>query len=159
MSHSTATDRSRIVKRGWAGPVPRSHRVRHTMRWLRSRIQLGSWAALFALATQLTLSFGHWHVGSAHAGPVLASRVLGLMIQPRTEQVVPPAIPAQHHPPTVADDFCAICAVMQLAGVGAEPPLLALPDFIQRMQLVAGTEFASAFPRYPFFQARAPPGP
>jgi hypothetical protein len=137
------------------------------MRWLRSRVQLGSWAALFALATQLALSFGHLHVNSAQAGPVLAgqgsagpvsaSRVLGLMIQPRTEQVIPPAVPAQHHLPTVTDDFCAICAVMQLVGIGAEPPAFALPGFIQRLKLVAGTEFASAFRRYPFFHARAPP--
>jgi hypothetical protein len=127
------------------------------MHWLRSRIQLGSWAALFALATQLTLSFGHWHVNGAHAGPVLASRGLESIIQSPTEQVVPPAVPVQHHPRTVTDDFCAICAVMQLVGVAAEPPALALPGSIQRVKLVAGTEFASAFPRYPFFQARAPP--
>jgi len=128
------------------------------MRWLRSSVQLGSWAALFALAMQLTLSFGHsHHVKSAQAGPVLASRVLGWMIQSRTEQVFPPGVPAQHHPPTVADDFCAICALMQLVGVAAEPPLLSLPGSIQRMKLVAGTEFASAFSRYPSFQARAPP--
>ena len=127
------------------------------MRWLRSRVQLGSWAALFALATQLTLSFGHLHIKSSQAGPVFASRVLGWIIQPRTEQVVPPGVPAQHHPPTVADDFCAICALMQLVGVAAEPPLLSLPGSIQRMKLVAGTEFASAFSRYPSFQTRAPP--
>ena len=155
MSHSAAPGRSRIVKR--AGPGPRSHRVRHTMRWLRSRVRLGSWAALFALATQLTLSFGHCHVRSAQAGPASASRVLGVMIQLRTEQLVPPAVPAQHHPPTVADDFCAVCAVMQLVGVGAEPAVLALPGSIQRMKLVAGSEFAWAFPRHPFFHARAPP--
>jgi len=46
---------------------------------------------------------------------------------------------------------------MQLVGIGAEPPVLALPGSIQRMKLVAGTEFASTFPGYPFFQARAPP--
>jgi hypothetical protein len=128
------------------------------MRWLRSRVQLGSWTALFALAIQLTLSFGHCHVRSAQAGPVSASRVLGAMIQPRTEQLVPPAVPAQHHPPTMADDFCAICAVMQLVGVDAEPAVLPLPGSIQRMKLVAGTEFASAFSRHPFFHTRAPPG-
>ena len=127
------------------------------MRWFRSRVQLGTRAALFALGVQLTLSFGHLHVNDTQAGPVLASRVLGWMIQSRTEQVFPPGVPAQHHPPTVADDFCAICALMQLVGVAAEPPLLSLPGSIQRMKLVAGTEFASAFSRYPSFQARAPP--
>jgi hypothetical protein len=83
--------------------------------------------------------------------------VLELMIQSRTEQVVPPAVPAQHHLPSVADDFCAICAMMQLVGVAAEPPALTLPDSIQRMKRVAGTEFASVFSQYPLFQARAPP--
>ena len=110
---------------------------------------------MFALAIQLTLSFGHLHVNTTQA--VLASRVLGLAIQPRTEQLVPPEVPTQHHPATLADDFCAICALMQLGGVGDEPPALVLPDSNQQMRLVAVTEFASAAPRYPFFHARAPP--
>jgi hypothetical protein len=127
------------------------------MRWFRSRVQLGTRAALFALAVQLMLSFGHLHVKSAQAGPVLASRVLGLMIQPRTEQVVPPAAPTQHHPATLVDEFCAVCAAMQLVGVGAESPALALPDAISRMKLAARAEFASAAVRHSFFDARAPP--
>jgi hypothetical protein len=97
------------------------------------------------------------HVKGTHAGPVLASRVVGLKTQPRTEQVVPRAVPTQHHPATLVDDFCAICTVMQLVGVGVEPPALALPDAIHQMKLDARAEFASAAVRNPFFDARAPP--
>jgi hypothetical protein len=111
------------------------------MRWFRSRVQLGTRAALFALGVQLTLSFGHLHVNDTQAGPVLASRVLGLMVQPRTEQVAPTLV-LQHHP---------------TLGVGAEPPVLTLPDVIRQTKLTARAEFASAAVRHSFFDARAPP--
>jgi hypothetical protein len=126
------------------------------MRWLRPRVQLGSWAALFALAVQLTLSFGRLHVKGTQPDPILAL-VLELMIQPRTEQVVPPAAPTQHHPATLVDESCADCAAMQLVGVGVESPALALPDAISQMKLAARAEFASAAVRHSFFDARAPP--
>jgi hypothetical protein len=126
------------------------------MRWLRSRVQLGSWAALLALAVQLTLSFGHLHVKGTQPDPVLAS-VLELMIQPRTEYVVPPAAPTQHHPATLVDEFCAVCAAMQLVGVGAESPALALPAAIHQIKLVARADLASMAVRHPLFDARAPP--
>ena len=32
------------------------------MHWVRSNRRFGSWAALFALAIQLVLSFGHIHL-------------------------------------------------------------------------------------------------
>ena len=32
------------------------------MQWFRSRVKLGSWVALFALALQLALTFGHVHL-------------------------------------------------------------------------------------------------
>jgi hypothetical protein len=39
------------------------------MKWFRSNVRHGSWLALFALAIQVLLSFGHFHGNSAQAAP------------------------------------------------------------------------------------------
>ena len=44
------------------------------MRWFRSNIRVGSRLALFALAVQFLLSFGHFHAGSAQPAFVGASQ-------------------------------------------------------------------------------------
>src|SRR5919206_2283834 len=44
------------------------------MKWFRSNIRRGSQLALFALAIQFLLSFGHFHGGNAQAAPADAKR-------------------------------------------------------------------------------------
>ena len=127
------------------------------MHWVRSRVQLGSWAALFALAVQLALSFGHLHVNRLQAGPVLASRVLQFAIQPSADRTFPLAAPEKHHPATLVDDFCAICALMKLVGLSTEPPILVLPSAIHQIESGVPTELASVAAQSQFFRARAPP--
>ena len=75
------------------------------MFWVRSNRRFGSWAALFALAIQLVLSFGHIHLEG---------------IQGSSAAVAPQS---QAQPNAPADDdgdrgfgphhFCAICAAAQ----------------------------------------------
>ena len=98
------------------------------MRRLRSRSKWGSWLALFALALQLVLTFGHVHLDR------LAPRITQRTSSPSLPQMrrvltqVTPADPGgrDHR----ADDRCPICTLIHLAGalVLAEPPSLPLPD-------------------------------
>jgi hypothetical protein len=115
------------------------------MGWVRNRRRFGGWLALFALALQLALSFGHIHpedfaaanpagVAAAHSGSV-------------------PSAPVGDH------DDCPICAAIHLAGTLLLPappaiPLAVIPAFT-RIDAPAPSEPAPAPAQ--FFQARGPP--
>jgi hypothetical protein len=154
-------------------------KARADMKWFRSNIRLGARLALFALAIQFLLSFGHFHGGSASAASVTAkssglhdtiafaargldasdqaspakaagSKVLGL-IRLTTS--------SGHGPSGHPCDDCGICAVMALAStmVDAAPPLLLSPHataFSHRAADVSAAEPDSASVA---FQPRAPP--
>src|SRR5260370_28035600 len=61
----------------WPDRSPRTPAEAHAdMKWFRSNIRRGSRLALFALAVQFLLSFGHFHASSAHAAPALASQLV-----------------------------------------------------------------------------------
>jgi hypothetical protein len=148
------------VPRGLVGRVT-------TMRWVRSRMWLGSWSALFVLTIQLVLSFEHVHSDrisgpsvsprAVSARTVLAPHALRWAMQPSANLRDAPAVPARRKPANLADDFCAICSVMRLAGVPAPAPVLPLPAGGSRIFFEDGVVLAStAMPRL-FFQARAPP--
>jgi hypothetical protein len=122
------------------------------MRWIRLNRRIGAWAALFALAVQITLSFGHVHVGKN----ALSSSLAAHAAQWQSAERHSPSNPAQHQD---ADDFCAICATIALVASSVLPepapltPPLAAPCAWQR-------EFDAALlsPQpHNFFQARAPP--
>jgi hypothetical protein len=68
-----------------------------------------------------------------------------------------PAVPARHKPANLADDFCAICSVVRLAGVPAPAPVLPLPAAGSRIFFEDGVVLAWAVLPRRFFQARAPP--
>jgi hypothetical protein len=113
--------------------------------------QLGGRLALFALALQLILSFGHIHAGDLGlAGPAQAD----------TSYAQPPA----NHDGTPQDqgdthDFCAICVTLSLSATALLPvvPSLSLPvnyDWewpadIHTAQVV--------FDLKSYYRARAPP--
>ena len=83
------------------------------MRWFRTNIRYGAWCAIFALAIQFTLSFGHMHgLASGSAGGAVA---LAELSELGTPAAVPdnPGIPQKA--PLPGFDFCAICAVTNLA--------------------------------------------
>src|SRR5262245_48345115 len=125
-----------------------------TMGWFRSRSRFGSYLALFALAFQLAVSFGHVHLDDAvppSAGAAaFASTQSG-------DEVNAPSTPTNHQ--DVADHLCPICTLIHLAGalVPAETPPLPLPRVSGRLRLAAAVEFGLAASKNALFQARAPP--
>ena len=125
------------------------------MHWLRTNIRLGARLALFALAMQIVLSFGHVHyyalgLASANAAPA-------------TSQEPGAALPSAPAPIHKSDGSvgldCAICALIQLWAVSAPgaAPALPLLTKVGASGLHAALASASAASPHFLFQARAPP--
>jgi hypothetical protein len=115
------------------------------MKWFRSNIKHGSRLALFALAIQFALSFGHFHGIAAQAAPAIQ----------QTSQQTPSNRDSDQHP----TDPCAICAVMALANAAlfATPPVLLLPQAVEFLYLATDAEFVHLDHGRVAFQPRAPP--
>jgi len=121
------------------------------MRWFRSHRRLGSRLALFALAVQTVLSFGHVHIDRRAFASASAATTSVEAADRRA-----PALPDRH---TGANDFCAICATVSLIASSLLPgsPSLAPPLASEHRWLneLAGATLASD--SSVLFQARAPP--
>jgi len=122
------------------------------MQWFRSHIRLGGRLALFALAIQLVLSFGHIHVDKSLLSSASAASV--------TQQAGRDGAPSspKHHG---ADDFCAICATINLLASSALPQTagVALPVAVPTAW---PHDFANAFVPFDSYlpvRARGPPTP
>jgi hypothetical protein len=118
------------------------------MQWLRSRVRLGSWLALFALVLQLALTFGHVHVDGLPGGT-----------STRIEASAGAPAPTGNDGPNAAGDYCALCALLHLAGtlVPVAITLLLPVIFTQSRPPDAGLCFALPARRSASFAARAPP--
>lgn len=133
------------------------------MKWFRSNIRSGARLALLALFVQFALSFGHFHaiaapspakvtqsalpsVGQADAGKLAAGK-----------QAEPQQAPAKHGHD--GPDYCAICAVMAMAGTVtfASPPILLLPEAVEFLYRSTDAEFVHLKSAGVAFQPRAPP--
>ena len=125
------------------------------MRWFRSHLHFGSRLALFALAVQIALSFGHVHLQDL-AQPT-AQQSAGLTA-PSADVPGAPAAPSKKSHGAI-DDFCAVCQLIQLAAtsVPATAPSLVLPVASGDIRLGHKTEFDLAASSPLVFQARAPP--
>jgi hypothetical protein len=146
------------------------------MKWFRSNIRLGSRLALFALAIQFLLSFGHFHGGSAQAASASASArqselhgavssailhldALHRALHEEASRPVQTKTSSDHEPDGQPADHCAICAVMALANA----LLVATPPCLPRLQAAAFsylTRDAGSFClncRRVAFEPRAPP--
>ena len=134
------------------------------MNWFRKHVKTGSRLALFALAIQFALSFGHFHgevaraapaiqAGLADADPAIAA-TLAAQEAPSEATQQPSGPDTDRH----ASD-CAICAVLSLANnfLFATPPLLELPQAVELLHLATRAEFAHLGSLHPAFQSRAPP--
>jgi hypothetical protein len=119
------------------------------MRWFRTHIGLGSRLALFALAVQLVLSFGHVHVGKVGS----AQGAISLAQTPDRDGGT------KRSPHGGIDDFCAICATVSLIGSSVLPTafLLLAPVATEQPWLPAFASTRTAFDPFVLFQARAPP--
>jgi hypothetical protein len=134
------------------------------MKWFRSNIKRGSRLALFALAIQFALSFGHFHAVAAQAiqpdtAPFELSHANGLAAPDavgESAQQPSPSTPDSDQQPS---DPCAICAVMALANavLFATPPILLLPQAIEFLYLTTDAEFVHLNSARVAFQPRAPP--
>src|SRR5262249_29709939 len=149
-------------KRLSAGPAEwfclvRDARSVTTMNWFRSRARLGAYLALFALAFQFAVSFGHVHL--EHFTPPSAAMAASTLAgaQRSGDDRNAPSNPAgREHP---ADDHCPICTLIHLAGalVPAEMPSLPLPTVFGRLRLELAAEFDLTASHAALFRARAPP--
>jgi hypothetical protein len=123
------------------------------MVWFRTNRGVVAWLALFALACQFALSFGHIHIHKS--GASLTAQVVVEATDPAADVPSPP----QKKPVGLADDFCAVCANISLAGALILPilALILAPDLPARASgwSLAAREPAS-FGRLPF-SARGPP--
>jgi hypothetical protein len=134
------------------------------MNWFRKHVKTGSRLALFALAIQFALSFGHFHADVARAAPALQAGLAGtdlaIAVALATQEAPSEAAqqPSNHDSDRQTSD-CAICAVLSLANnfLFATPPLLELPQAVELLHLTTGAEFAHLGSLHPAFQSRAPP--
>jgi anti-sigma factor ChrR (cupin superfamily) len=123
------------------------------MRWFRSKLHLGTRLALFALAVQTILTFGHVHLGNLATPAAKSAIVAGSGTVMLSEQA------PSHDSGGALDTDCPICALIQLAAtsVPSVAPALQLPLSPGSIRLQAAAELASASPTHLLFQARAPP--
>jgi hypothetical protein len=122
------------------------------MRWVRRHERVGRWVALFALALQLTLSFGHVHLDNTAPSPASVASVL----PSQAASGDAPSDPDRH---SAGHDFCAICATISLAStlLLPEPSGLMLPTAGPHRWL-QDLEIARPLPEpHLSFQARGPP--
>ena len=141
--------------------APKAHA---DMRWFRSRVRFGSRFALFALAIQFLLSFGHFH-GSAQAASIntigfTAGHLQALGNLSHANASGPVRLKSSGDAPGgQPDEDCAICAVMALANalVDASPPCLPSPQAVALHHLAADAAFVDPNPARGAFQPRAPP--
>ena len=113
------------------------------MQWFRAKLKIGARLAIFALALQIALSFGHVHLGDIrHAVGDLS---------------VPSASTQQ--PVSDADDYCAICASIYLVASSFLPQASQLPALFARRPTSHFDRAAilRVAPRRAPFQSRAPP--
>jgi hypothetical protein len=134
------------------------------MKWFRSNIKTGSRLALFALAIQFALSFGHFHAVAASAITTGLTQVdLNHAPTPGPPDAASEAAQQQQQPTNHDTDrsteACAICAVISLANnfVFPTPPLLLLPQAAELLYLTTNAEFAHLNSVRSPFQSRAPP--
>jgi hypothetical protein len=139
----------------------------NVVNWFRKHVKHGSRLALFALAIQFALSFGHFHGAAAQAAPSILAGLsladlayIGTSAAPdaadQTARTQSPSTPDTDQQPA---DACAICAVIALAGnvLLASPPLLLLPQAVELLYLTIDTAFIHLGSVHPAFQSRAPP--
>jgi Protein of unknown function (DUF2946) len=136
------------------------------MKWFRSNVKHGSRLALFALAIQFVLSFGHFHPIAAQAAPAIQSGAAqsgisyaGILPAPDAVSKSTQQPASDHDSDHKSNDFCAICAVVAMtnAAMVATPPPLPQPQAVEFVYLTIVAEFVDPNSARVAFQPRAPP--
>jgi hypothetical protein len=118
------------------------------MRWIRRNSRFGSWAAIFALAIQLILSFGHIHPEDFQG----SSATIISSSQPQSNT-------SDNDNRGTGHCFCAICESLNLTS-SSVLPTVALPatPVDHSHQWIAALHPAQfSYSLYFLFQPRAPP--
>jgi len=141
------------------------------MKWFRSNIRRGSRLALFALAVQFVLSFGHFHASSAQAASALARQLVlhdaaggaahavNWTLRADALRAAPLKTSSDDAPDGRLTDDCAICAVLALAGTMTivTPPYLLGPQAVAFAHLITDAASVDLNSAGVAFQPRAPP--
>ncbi|SRR5579871_699498 len=127
------------------------------MRWFRANRKIGGPLALFALALQFYLAFGHFHPEDlwGRLDRPLSTAADILLPTASAQQSLSAGSAANQ-----GDDFCAICETIFMLGSSATPEapqLLAAVPLIRPAQHVGRTAALFIAPRRAPFQSRAPP--
>lgn len=136
----------------WAGAPEFS-----PMRWFRANKRIGGPLALFALALQFCLAFGHIHPEDLYGNAKRPLTNAAEIVLPASGS---PQSLSANYAADRADDFCAICETMFMLGSSATPEapqLLAPVPLIRPAQHVSRTAALFVAPRRAPFQSRAPP--
>ena len=157
----------------WSDRSSRTPAEAHAdMKWFRSNIRRGSRLALFALAIQFLLSFGHFHGSSAQAASADAKQsalhdAAGGAATPELNRGLPAdasragplKTSSDHAPDGRLTDDCAICAVLALADTMmiVTPPDLLGPQAAAFSHLIADAASVDLNSAGASFQPRAPP--
>ena len=125
------------------------------MRWFRSNGGGVAWLAIFALACQFVLTFGHVHTGSVR----LVYAALATSADRADGSASAPSSPAQKIPTGLAQDFCAVCNHISLANALVLPfsPTAVPPISFTRELHRSLVAIAVASRDHFYFNARAPP--
>jgi hypothetical protein len=119
------------------------------MHWIRRNSRFGSWAAIFALAIQLILSFAHIHLKDIQGSSAVIS----------SSSQLQPNIPDDDDQGTAGHVFCAICVALNLTS-SSVLPTVAFPatPIDHPHKWVADLHPSQVSYRVHFlFQPRAPP--
>jgi Protein of unknown function (DUF2946) len=97
------------------------------MHWFRLKIRPCVQLALFALAFQMAVSFGHMHRDD------LGLRPLPDAGHAQTASITTPALNSHSDHQPASDDYCPICASMALVAtaVPSLPPTLTVPETVR----------------------------
>ena len=125
------------------------------MNWFRLNIRSCAQLALFALAVQMVLSFGHMHRDDLGLPPLAGTDQTSIASNRAPSSQVPAG--QQHQP--ASDDYCPICASIAFLrpGCPALPPVLVSPEPIRRVWAPVASLQSPPTHFSLSFQARAPP--
>jgi hypothetical protein len=118
------------------------------MRWFRTNRRFAGTLALFALALQFTLAFGHIHLRDFAGIP-------GVAIAQTQAATADPA--RDHNTGHSADDYCLICATTNLAGTLVVPVAPELPVLTTDASYAHFCAAPCSRIDHALFRARAPP--
>jgi hypothetical protein len=119
------------------------------MRWLR-KSPIGSSFALFALAVQLLLSFGHVHIGQ------FTSRTPASFVQPVSGRLALIDSPDQPKPLALQSTACAVCTTLNYVTPPPSPAVTS-PFVVSATGHLIAFDPPSILARPMIFGARAPP--